>query len=138
MKHQDSVGSRHTAWTNAYGVNLPPLERDPIMMAILALDRGALGYFGGGYVNLDEVGVQWRMPSQLIDRFGVSQASVTAAMRNVGFLWREDEGSYDGNREPPNGKPDPRVTVGSILFAGQQGTQMPLTTSAVLSLRMSF
>ena len=138
MKHQDSVGSRHTAWTNAYGVNLPPLERDPIMMAILALDRGALGYFGGGYVNLDEVGVQWRMPSQLTDRFGVSQASVTAAMRNVGFLWREDEGSYDGNREPPNGKPDPRVTVGSILFAGQQGTQMPLTTSAVLSLRMSF
>ncbi len=138
LKHQDSVGSRHTAWTNAYGVNLPPQERDPIMMATLALDRGALGYYGGGYVNLDELGVQWTVPSQLIDRFGLSRASVTAAMRNIGFLWREDEGSYDGNREPRNGKPDPRLTVGSILFNGQQGTQMPLSTTAVLGLRVSF
>ena len=99
---------------------------------------GALGYYGGGYVNLDELGVQWTVPSQLIDRFGLSRASVTAAMRNIGFLWREDEGSYDGNREPRNGKPDPRLTVGSILFNGQQGTQMPLSTTAVLGLRVSF
>ena len=137
-KHQDSVGSRHTAWINAYGVNQPAMERDPMMLAILQMDRGALGYFGGGYLNLDEVGVSWSLPSQLTDRFGLSRASINGALRNVTFLWREDMGSYDGNREPTNGKPDPRVTVGSILFAGQMGTQMPLTTSAVVSMRVSF
>ncbi len=137
-KHQDSVGSRHTAWINAYGVNQPTLERDPIMLTVLQLDRGALGYFGGGYVNLDEVGVSWRVPTQFVDRFGMTRASINAAFRNVGFLWREDEGSYDGNLEPKNGKPDPRVTVGSIIFAGQQGTQLPMTTTAVLSVRVSF
>ena len=138
MKHQDSVGSRHTAWTNAYGVNLPPRERDPIMVATLALDRGVLGYYGGGYVNLDQLGVQWTVPSELLARFGVNRAAVNAAMTNLGFLWRESDGSYDGNREPTNGKPDPRLTVGNIQFNGQQGTQMPLTTTVVLGLRVSF
>jgi len=137
-KHQDSVGSRHTAWTNSYGVNQPLTERDPLMVGTMLLDRGALGYWDGGYVNLDEVGAQWTVPTSLASQLGMSRATLTFAMRNLGFLWQAEEGSYDGNLEPANGKPDPRLTVGSIQFNGQQGTQLPLTTTAILGLRVSF
>ena len=145
-KHQDSVGSRHTAWTNSFGVNQPKLERDPVLLATMAKDRATLGYFDGGYANLNELGVVWSVPTSLAGRLGFSRASVNFAMRNIGFLWREHnshsplhgKASYDGNLEPVNGKPDPRITVGSIRFAGQQGTQLPLTTTAILGLRVSF
>ena len=145
-KHQDSVGSRHTAWINSYGVNLRPADRDPLVLGTMALDRGALGYFDGGYANLDELGIQWTVPTSLAGRAGMSRASVTLSLRNLGFLWRQTnshsalhgKASYDGNLEPANGRPDPRLTVGSIQFNGQQGTQLPMTTTAVLGLRVSF
>ena len=132
----DGIGARMTSWRNTLGANK---RDDPILLAHLQLERSPVGYFDAGYIALNEVGVQYQLPSAWVARIGGSRGSVNASFRNLAMLWRADDfgliGRDTGSAERVL---DPRVSRGDLDFQGTQDTQLPLTTMAIIKFRVSF
>ena len=103
-------------------------------MGTLAKSRNPTGLIANGYLNFEELGVQYQIPGTLVDRMGADRASIAVSVRNLGFLWREAwETEVGGVRIP-----DIRQGIGNQEFIGQQDSQAPLSSSGLVRLRISF
>ncbi|MDE0394898.1 MAG: TonB-dependent receptor [Gammaproteobacteria bacterium] len=129
--HADQAPAKHTSWRNSYASNV---QTDPIFMGTLAKSRNPTGLIANGYLNFEELGVQYQIPATLVERMGADRASIAFSVRNLGFIWREAwETEIGGVRIP-----DIRQGLGNQEFIGQQDSQAPLSSSGLVRLRVSF
>ena len=136
LSMSDGIGARMTSWKNTLGANK---RDDPILLAHLELERSPVGYYDASYISLNEVGVQYQLPSAWAARIGGSRASVNASVRNLAMLWRADDFGLIG-RDTGSAERilDPRVSRGDLDFQGTQDTQLPLTMMAIVKFRVTF
>ncbi len=132
IQHSDQIGARHTSWHNSYAVNVAP--PDAVFRGQIATQRDATGYVPNGYLNFDELGVQYQLSSDMVARLGVSRASIGLSIRNLGFIWREEWNTTIGGERIH----DVRQSLGNQEFPGQQDTQAPVSSTALLRMRVSF
>ena len=131
LLHADQVPAKHTSWRNSLAIQ----ERtDPIFVGTLAKSRNPTGLIDNGYLAVQEVGLQYQLPSELAQRMGADRASITFAARNLGFIWREQWNTPIGDVRVP----DVRQGLGNQEFSGQQDSQAPLSSSALMRVRISF
>ena len=131
LMHADQVPAKHTSWSNSLAIQL---QTDPIFMGQLAKVRNPTGLLDNGYLNLQEVGLQYQLSPALAARMGASRASIAVAARNLGFLWREEWDTKIGGERVA----DIRQSLGNSDFSGQQDSQAPLSSSALIRLRITF
>ena len=127
----ERMGARHISWQNSFSINT---RTDPILLAQVNTDRDATGYLPNGYLNFEEVGVQYQLPSEWAGRMGARRASLGLSIRNLGFIWREACCTLVGNENVV----DVRQSKGDAEFWGQQDTQAPITSTGILRMRISF
>lgn len=131
LVHADQVPAKHTSWRNSLAIQE---QTDPIFMGTLAQSRNPTGLIDNGYLNFEELGVQYQIQSELAQRLGAERASIALAMRNLGFIWREEWRTKIGGVRVP----DVRQGLGNQEFIGQQDSQAPLSSSGLVRLRISF
>lgn len=131
LLHADQVPAKHTSWRNSLAIQE---QTDPIFMGQLATIRDPTGLLANGYLSLEELGVQYSLPSAFVQRMGADRASIAFSVRNLGFLWREEWNTRIGDERVA----DVRQGLGNQEFSGQQDSQAPLSTSALVRLRVSF
>jgi TonB-linked SusC/RagA family outer membrane protein len=131
LMHADQVPAKHTSWSNSLAIQT---QDDPIFMGQLAKVRNPLGLLDNGYLALQEVGLQYQLSPALAARMGASRASIAVAARNLGFLWRQEWNTKVGGERIP----DIRQSIGNSDFSGQQDSQAPLSSSALIRLRITF
>ena len=136
LSMSDGIGARMTSWKNTLGANK---SDDPILLGQLEVARRPVGYYNAGYIALNEVGVQYQLPSAWAARIGGSRASMNASVRNLAMLWRADDFGLIG-RDTGSAERilDPRVSRGDQDFQGTQDTQLPLTMMAIVKFRITF
>ncbi len=131
LLHADQVPAKHTSWRNSLAIQE---QTDPIFMGQLAEIRDPTGLIDNGYLNVQEVGLQYQLPLAWAERMGASRASIAFAARNLGFLWRQEWNTKIGDVRVP----DVRQGLGNQEFSGQQDSQAPLSSSALIRLRITF
>ena len=132
IQHSDQIGARHTSWHNSFAVNVA--DPDPVFRGQIATQRDATGYIPNGYLNFDELGVQYQLPPDLVATLGATRASIGLSVRNLGFLWREEWNTTIGGERIH----DVRQSLGNQEFPGQQDTQAPISSTALLRMRVTF
>ena len=131
LLHADQIPAKHTSWKNSLAI----FEKtDPIFMGQLAKSRNPTGLIDNGYLSLQEVGLQYDIPSAWAGRMGADRASLSVGVRNLGFIWREQWNTPLGDVRVP----DVRQSIGTQEFGGQQDSQAPLPSSALVRLRITF
>ena len=131
LVHADQAPAKHTSWRNSLAIQE---QTDPIFMGTLAKSRNPTGLIANGYLNFEELGLQYQIPGMLVERMGVDRASLAVSVRNLGFLWREEWRTMIGGVRIP----DIRQGLGNQEFIGQQDSQAPLSSSGLIRLRISF
>ena len=131
--HADQIGARHSSWKNSYARN-HAIEAGAIFNAQMKTSRNPTGYIPNGYLNFEELGMQYQLPESMAARVGASRASIGLSVRNLKFLWREQWTTIVGGERIP----DVRQSLGNQEFGGQQDTQAPLSSTALLRMRVTF
>jgi TonB-linked SusC/RagA family outer membrane protein len=106
---------------------------DPIFAAYQSVvPRAPLGLFDAGFAKLRELSASYTLPENIAARIGSNNASITAAWRNVAFLWRAQEEIYGTKLFDSEMR-----TPGSELAARYQ-TIIPPASQIVLTARLAF
>lgn len=105
----------HTSFRNS---SLSNLDNNPIFQAYRKLGRQPLGFTNAGFIRLRDVAATYTLPTEWVERFGGSNASITVSGRNLALLWQEQEHVKlsDGSIIP-----DPKVLDPERRFSGGQG-----------------
>ena len=129
MSQQDAA--RNTTWGSTRAA---AYQDNPIFMGQRAISRPITGSYSAGFARLREVSLTYRFPPALVDRLGLSNASVNAAARTLWLLWQEQK--YMDVSEAR--VVDPEVRSAAHEFEGHNHTHPPPMATAVFTLRIGF
>lgn len=106
---------------------------DPIFAAYQSVvPRAPLGFFDAGFAKLRELSASYTIPPSVVRHVGLSNASVTGAWRNVGFVWQAQKTVWGGKLFDSEMR-----TPGSELVSRYQ-TMIPPASQVVFTLRTTF
>jgi hypothetical protein len=118
-------------------------RNDPMLQVYRAIEADAVGTYEAGFLRLRELSATYNLPSNLASRLRASNASLSAAGRNLSMLWTAAQGwntSRDGEVYVPVANQhvwDPEIRAVGPLANGFQ-TILPPTASFTLTLRLNF
>ena len=129
MSQQDAA--RNTTWGSTRAA---AFQDDAVFMGQRAISRPITGSYSAGFARLREVSLTYRFPAALVDRLGLSNASVNVAARTLGLLWQEQK-YMDVSRARVV---DPEVSSAANEFEGHNHTHPPPMATGVFTLRFAF
>jgi TonB-linked SusC/RagA family outer membrane protein len=118
-------------------------RNDPMLQVYRAIEADAVGTYEAGFLRLRELSATYNLPSNLASRLRASNATISAAGRNLSMLWTAAQGwntSRDGEIYVPVANQhvwDPEIRANGNLSNGFQ-TILPPTASFTLTLRLNF
>ncbi|MEP6508372.1 MAG: TonB-dependent receptor, partial [Gemmatimonadales bacterium] len=130
---EGSIEADHQNFQNTRMSNPTSGPVDPIFAAYQGpVGRPALGFFDAGFAKLRELSASYSLPPGIATRFGASNASLTAAWRNVATLYRAQSTIYGAKIFDPEQRPPGAET------AARFQTTLPPTSQIVLTARLAF
>jgi outer membrane receptor protein involved in Fe transport len=134
MTYEDgSIEANHQNFQNTAMANPPGGVVDPVFAAYQgAVGRPPLGFFDAGFAKLRELSANYTLPDRFAARIGASNASLTAAWRNVAILWRAQSDIYGAKIFDPEQRPPGSET------AARFQTTIPPTSQVVFTARLGF
>ncbi len=135
----------HTSQLTTEAAVLRNDPRDNIFDAYRVHQRDPLTFFEMGFARLREVSGTLTLPESWVGRMGASRGSVTLSGRNLLMLWTAQQGfEIRGESSIMTDMPgsariwDPELRMPADLGAGVEGTQMPPTVGATITVRLGF
>jgi TonB-linked SusC/RagA family outer membrane protein len=131
MLEDGEIQAGHQNFLNTAQANAA--VKDPIFASYqTVVPRAPLGLFKAGFAKLRELSASYALPPRFASKVGASNASLTAAWRNVALLWQAQDNIYgaklfDSEMHNP----------GNELAARYQ-TIIPPSSQVVFTARLSF
>jgi TonB-linked SusC/RagA family outer membrane protein len=131
---EGSIEADHQNFQNTAMSNPLTGPIDPIFAAYQgSVGRPPLGFFNAGFAKLRELSASYNLPSGFASRLlGASDASITAAWRNVSLLYQAQKAIYGAKIYDPEQRPPGAET------AARFQTTLPPASQFVFTARLGF
>jgi TonB-dependent starch-binding outer membrane protein SusC len=127
----NGINASHTSFQNT---RMSWEQTDPIFMGYRAIGRSPIGFHDADFLKLREMSLRYSIPNEWVARWGINNASVNVAARNIATLWQsQPEHNYGGESVM-----DPEISRPGQAFAGEQQAVWPPLRTATVNFRFSF